>query len=1308
MKITNKKKLFIGTIGLTVATAAVATPIALNITNQEIQNPSFGHELKFMGKTFTSKSQLLSYINNNSKKIMQAAGSGIYSAKIGNDIVDFYTYKDAMDFIKKHIVSEEVYLKPGVENMKLTSIGPDSFIKTKSTRKYVVFKKYNADFDKRATTGVMEHSYTFALLPRESDTQKRKDLLRYKIEEARIEAAKSYIQVHTSFYFNGIYFKTINDLRRYMNQNRKTFFKKINGNSTYSIINTERGLLKFDSKSKDLAKNKDFRRKIQDFAVPYYNVAPDGQPAKWIRANQGNIPQIAASLKDENLRYIKVNSNNDTATEVVDMDSSTPNGMLYGNYFVKSGLGMEEAKKKSNWKEERDIKASSSKELVDITILKSIINYAFDSHKIKNLVYLIAQTKLDKSSGATFSDFLSSTNYFKRKEGYMKDVSKLIISLSHGVRHNFLDSIITTHSFLINKMIKNNENSEDIIKVAQYFDSISKIMDSFIAPLILPFVVNKKNGEKLKNFKFEYFSNAFKFYDKNSLGLGINFQSNPYSYYKKLLGNDNQTKDHLQRKVYFQILKASMGMNSIMLTGLRHNQNVYSEWEQNQIIKIKDAHRYKDSLNATNPNFNELNIPLENLSFSKKRKDSSLWDFSFDGLQNSSPDSKEWVSIWNNLNQIKDSIKINNIKIAPDTIMKNANNYIMNFQNKAIDKYKETISKKKNLILGKYGNTQEEFQENDFNTNTFAMIPISPEQTNLLKTGRSLASSYDGYQYLKNMIASAVIPLRERVKDFLTNVGTFAGQAALAVATAGASAEGMAVKEAMVKPSKKTSAWAFKSAKSKLGQFVKMDTKDKLDTTDKIFKSFPTGTIKDSPATSFLKEIQLMTNPAFGLLSMLGGEYAKLINDYMDISISIVKNVIPGFSMIMGIFDNFNKTERQTYKFKAAEDGTQLLWNGGQVDYSWWGLKSEQVYSIKDLKIIISPEIISGFSDSEDGYYYGNKIHSDLSALRFYMAQKKIDSLLNKDRAKFLQNNEDKIKWGLPLENQNDSKVAKYDKLEDLITNTALLASKDTISKKIYVSGSGLQSSSDITWNSNLETFLNNQKRVLIIKMPKTINGELQQEKNFELPKPFYKNGAVMKKDPGDLMDYSRYITLNPNLVIKGKDEREKIKSIAGNVDLNDSKIYKKYKKILNTLESVANYDHFSTIESLNDLIKRYAVGLRIDSKEVIYEVLNDPQNLLVNSKIKSATKGSYEYLDNSWTNQTKTIYKINAKNGEIKYFLSKREALLELKNNEFKIYLTSLQRDSMKYLFNGMVFNSISEIYDYIIKMSGGNNEQK
>lgn len=1375
----------------TFASASITMPIFAVIACGP-KNDNF-KPVRFNNKTFTSKSELLSYISQNIDKLSDTNGDNkVFSINEGKDQKTFGTYQDALDYIGGKIETKTVYLNKDALKSG-AKIAPSDFVEKSQTEKYYVFEKWTQMTKSNGQgVNVKQHEYTYVSTNATPE----------EINKARLEAAATYIQIHNGYFFNGIYFANSSELTQYLQlQLEKIHDSSISlsaiqqdliNRGSFKRIFLDNGTSHNFKANTDLAKDQSFRTWVNQNARPYFVTQnPDNSRAEFL-LNNSNQSNIAMNIDESKLAGIRIESNGGRVTQVVDMDRSTPNGQIYGGYFVQSAESVDGIKNVHNWNRASQLDQEAISDSNNIQIVKSFIDYILVAQGISSPIELMDKVIIENDeTKQTFFKYLGSMNSATGNGSYLQKASEMFSNLAKGSRYSTLDTMIVLHSYLINLMIQDKQSAQEIIKLSKYFSSMTKLLDTYTTLFLQPFFSSTKDSiDDVKNFKVNYFENAFHFYDETK-SHGISFQDSPYSYYRTLVGHigDATGQDQI---TYFNLIKAMMGMQAISMKALRINQiNLV-----NFIAGGNDLTFTKDAKHAKN--------------------DGQIWDFKFQGFT-AGHDSEEYKSIWTNLDS-QMSIKVGDKTYTTQDLQNNFNNYLTKYQNVKIDKYLKNISDFSKqiytLVTAKNYQTQgldvsvpmyetswilakDLRRELSQSVDTFSMIDIDTSNKD-----SNIVSSQDEFDKFDKMQNSLVDSIDDRIASFVSQVGKTAGEvggaivaiksaskAAAEAARSKANEEAISKEETIEEISTTITHDASMKAQVHLSSLqgnhsisaefdykhqveiyqrrkvTRIQTKlsshqestkerlskEQLETMDKVFSAlapeinlslhrsdneqFNQIQLDESLQTSY--QDYLKSNPAQvmsfedfkanmdkneaqptivatadelgeavhsllsahtsnGIASILGMVTgSSTVEAVSALAINIASTIVPGFAIansLINFISSFEGSEQQIYTYGQHEQETRFYWDGGEKDYSWWGLSQTVKYDLNDLKMIVTPDVISAYSNS--GYYFDGSIYTDTVQLRAQTANELIENYkrMTISSPNALANSN--IEWKINIKNTTGITYSSQanKSLEDFYSEVAKLATD--LSETVYVLNDGtVTANNDQAKKEFIQKIVQSLSECTIITLPtKRDDGTIIREDNFTLPRPYWspKDGLTDIKD-GDTTQ-ANYIIKNPNV---------NPAAVTSSANLKGNEV----DRIKDLIKDEAK-DVNPSADAIEKIVEGYAANIAIPTRENIFEDLRDPQN------------SSYEDLENSqWSTEPTNIYSFTKIDSMFQnqvdldaYYLQRSSAMNDALKIRYRINAITKTNFGVAYRFrpNNQIYHSVDQIYESIVNAQnkGENHE--
>lgn len=376
------------------------------------------------------------------------------------------------------------------------------------------------------------------------------------------------------------------------------------------------------------------------------------------------------------------------------------------------------------------------------------------------------------------------------------------------------------------------------------------------------------------------------------------------------------------------------------------------------------------------------------------------------------------------------------------------------------------------------------------------------------------------------------------------------------------------------------------------------------------------------------------------------------------------------------LMEGFSFSEQQTFFYGGEELSSQYYWDGGQKDYTFWGLKEDVTISIKDLKMIQPTELESEYA--HNSIYYNGKYVNDVTEIKNDIARELIAN------AKFgiFQSPalKEQIHWTLKeLKVDNFPTFKTINQLFD-----ALVKELKSIKKDIFILSDGrFTDDSDILIEEKIRQLIEGSpkdnkpglKPIYILYFPARINGKLVKT-DYIPPQPFVSETSLNTfKDtdfkPMDPQQISRYFIINNSLNV---EDIAKIKDF-------------QLRKIYQDLSQMDEVNIFNTLITMN------ADKLQPQTKNVQFSNINKT-SLNFNKIFNNIT---------SYKAQAQ-IFSFISSYGQIKYYLNRQSLLqgLLLDHKRFKIEIKTWKGVFQIFTFKDEVFITIEEIVDKIIKQKG------
>lgn len=392
------------------------------------------------------------------------------------------------------------------------------------------------------------------------------------------------------------------------------------------------------------------------------------------------------------------------------------------------------------------------------------------------------------------------------------------------------------------------------------------------------------------------------------------------------------------------------------------------------------------------------------------------------------------------------------------------------------------------------------------------------------------------------------------------------------------------------------------------------------------------------------------------------------IKDYASIAANVLGPLIStglfGLEIFFLISDFVSENYTQEFYVYTTADGTEFIWDGGLTVSKYLGLETRQLSGIDKMKLLRPIQVT--LPQVEDFYYYNGVKYYD-------------PNLLKKDQLTYLlQNNitptskQFKVKYTLSNTSNNKSFDSIESLLEDVIADLGITKNNDgTYNFKNINKGSTYLSKTSFAFSNGLTTDENNSQ----IAISRNVLENIRTTKIVMLPK---KDATTHKANgrtdefvyPGKYWDGSKVVENNDK-------SREYIIDNSAN-ELKAG--------VNNTNRMIDKSDY--AIENIAEAEKK--------SQEKLYSTFKT--KLAVNQKTTIVTdvinKNKFNEMSDSVSK--KNLYVVKLPGQESMYFATMDKA------QTYAIAYLKFQKDAdMKnqtiYNYNGMTFNSIDEIIEWI-----------
>ncbi len=389
--------------------------------------------------------------------------------------------------------------------------------------------------------------------------------------------------------------------------------------------------------------------------------------------------------------------------------------------------------------------------------------------------------------------------------------------------------------------------------------------------------------------------------------------------------------------------------------------------------------------------------------------------------------------------------------------------------------------------------------------------------------------------------------------------------------------------------------------------------------------------------------------------------------------------ICKGLSIICSLITEFiGKPEQKIYEYVVQQpDGTQVkyYWDGGLVTKKLWGLVTEENRGIKDLKMDALIQITSSYD--KDGYYFnGNIVGTDQEnkiksiAIKYLNEHPNLKST-SVSKVYSLESDPDKI-------NNTNSYSELYYHKSDASDNQITSLSESIIDDVIknnhnpwiqpveqngFFNGYEIKGTIDDFISIEIQQIVDRIQPIYIAKIPDLDANKypLLQQSEFQLPKPYF--------DPS---------SSSPDMIVRADSELANQNYITYDTNIQNPTEGSSWDKVESKMK------------------KMFVDTFNVHSKTVLYEPRNVKQN--------------FSKIDCNIYDQN--IYYTELIPGEIKYFLTKQEASdwimrqISGTNDNFVLSPNMINALALKYNNETIYFNNYSEFqkwFDSNVKVIGG-----
>lgn len=1215
-----------------------------------INNINTNSAVMFDNKQFSNVNEAYNYALSLVKnEEFNVANQKLYSLTIDNATHVFDSSSELNNFI-----SSKIKLIPNAStNVLFHNLNEDKSIPLNEVYKYNINTANDSIFNDNVTTIYKRADGSFFAGGKEQQDK----------------AKESYLEIHKGYNFNGIFFKTKQDLEIYL---QKIYSKQIPGNKWNTDSNDFKKIIIKDEKGNIVSTSDSIYMKDNSnidyvsnflYSNSYKYLKISGQDDVYLKFNkytnsiEGNLGE---EIKMKDLPVLKKVSTDNKSLYVVDANINEKYN-LYGPYFLKTDGNITNITNPDLWEKSDDspeqiIKSESINILAglfDLLLTGPINNLKTDSsgnaYRIWNsnepLFYISSLSETNDINDSflyqkeqKMFDALKSVKTDNQNNNLFKDFIEMYNNLINTKNYSTVYAIPTIYNYIIDNLIYYNANVETVIIVKEYFetlcDFIQQLLESIFGDLLLSY-------DGLKRFNFAEY-----------------FQINQY-------GNDGTNLNGILNG--YDLIKNYKGLIAgcyVLIKAIGNSQNIlqikYKVKDDINLFKLLADGTNSDQVTAEQI-LNNWNKDIQGSNISIIDQLQSIYDTFSEWGTNISQlvvDDLEKNKLTDNLND-----KFLNIENAINKTIKNNNCMDKNSESKFIE-LQQILNVKPELILDNNNRAKKTyikiFITNSYiektNLNLKTKLESIHETKSFIEGKNSILNNKDGI--FKNQFAFGK---REEIKKNLSKSLSISSEQDI-----------LKTSSIMIEIQKTNKPDLME--KFKIGEIIAGEV-------GKIMNSI--SDIINNVNNSYFDDVQdqLIAAGVMKICASICNIASEVTPPPFNVIVRAVGIVFSFISAAIG------EAEQVIYEYKVNDSAnTKYYWDGGLVMNRFWGIWKDTQRSIKDLKMQSPIELIN--SSNSDVIYFNTETYSDDD-----------DDMVRKNVLKYLLNNNlvstdtnKKYSWVYSIEpnvnNVNSSN--SYNNIQDLanyiIENNINLID---IGNELFIDGYKF-SSEEVFLNEMKTKILDKIQPIYIAKIPELDeNGyPLETQSTFHMPFPYYEPFYQEDKSLVCQIKNGEYITMDP------KKWRYNDTEINCNNESIQPQIIQNQKYIsYNTNKTDINAQSTYT-PTINNIYKYI--------KEIFLQSINVESKVVLKSSLYSNSNQNFDKFDSSIFNLD--IYLVELIPGVKKYFINRNDAveyILKTSTNNGSLLLDMYIKQILTYtLSNGekLYFNNKDQFNKWFI----------
>lgn len=463
------------------ASTIIITPLVTTISI--LKNNKFENNIQysFLDQKFKTKKEAFDYANTIAKSYENETKSPIkWSLKDNNELKTFSNQKDVFS-----------YLNQFIEEKAYTSFTND--LKTDAFKALLPSEILKMNFNSNIKTQTIYRG--------------KDNSIHFSEEDAK----KSYLQIHEVYYFNGLFFRTKEELGIWLEKNISNF----NSNSSiYEILfqdidGTLSMPIRIDDLKKDFANNKtpaSIEYFVKTANKPYFKYE-NKELNKTFFVSENNLNEIS---KYYNPKYTQITSNQGKGNYIIDT-STDDEASLIGPYYIKSGTEIKQITDRTKWKKIDGTNYSIADKLKERNIISNFMNLLLanpynESKRIINTFFSIKdiQNQID-----SYFNLL-----YKNCPEIYKSLDNLFQTMKQGKRYGEFLKIPVLFLHTLDQMIYYNVDQLYIDETRKIYSLICDYYDEQLYSMVPKKFLLKKNKEE---FSFK------KIFGINNQNLDLNY-----------------------------------------------------------------------------------------------------------------------------------------------------------------------------------------------------------------------------------------------------------------------------------------------------------------------------------------------------------------------------------------------------------------------------------------------------------------------------------------------------------------------------------------------------------------------------------------------------------------------------------------------------------------------------------------------------------------------------------------------------------------------------------------------------------------